>query len=93
MPNELERKIVKSKYIIIKQADMEVPIVFSPLLQHQDVAGNSEVKSAGFCNLDAAGKWITSGKSEMLNLSARPKDDEILNDHLRDHNLILSTIG
>ena len=70
---------------------MEVPLVFPSLLLHHKVAGNSEVRSAGYCKLDLAGKWITGGRSETLNLSARPQDNEILNAYLGDSRLILST--
>jgi hypothetical protein len=73
---------MKPKYIIVKQAGIEVPLVFSSLLLHRDVAGKRKVKSAGFCGLDAAGKWIAGGKSASLGLSARPQDAEILNTHL-----------
>lgn len=82
---------MKSKYIIIKRAGMEVPIVFSEFLMHDDVAGKNHVRSAGFCELDAAGKWIASGQSVSLNLSARPQDAEILNIHLCVGNFVLST--
>jgi len=73
---------VKAKYVIIQHANMEVPIVFSPLLQHAEVAGLSRVKSAGFCELNAAGKWVLSGRSDSLCLRPRPQDMEILNAHL-----------
>jgi len=73
---------VKSKYIIIKCAGREVPIVFSPLLLHADVAGRKKVQSAGFCELDAAGKWVAGGQSKSLKLTARPQDAAILNTHL-----------
>ena len=73
---------MKSKYIIIKHGGIEIPLVFSPLLLHKDVAGKRTVKSAGFCGLNAIGKWIAGGKSASLELSARPQDAEILNAHL-----------
>ena len=73
---------MKMKYIIVKCSGMEVPIVFSPLLLHADVAGRKKVRSAGFCGLDAAGKWIVGGQSASLALNARRQDAEILNTHL-----------
>ena len=73
---------MKSKYIIVKCSGMEVPLVFSPMLLHAEVAGNNNVRSAGYCELNAAGKWIVSGESTSLNLSARPQDAKILNTHL-----------
>lgn len=74
--------ITNLKYIVIEHAGMEVPVVFPALLLHHEVAADSRVKSAGYCKFDAAGKWITGGKSVTLKLSARPQDDEILNTHL-----------
>jgi hypothetical protein len=76
------RKLVRSKYIIIKHAGGEVPLVFSPLLSHEHVAGMREVLSAGYCRRDAAGRWTASGGSESLGLKARPQDADILNERL-----------
>lgn len=73
---------MRSKYIILKHAGGEVPLVFSPLLSHEDVAGIREVSSAGYCKRDAEGQWITSGGSESLGLKARPQDAGILNQRL-----------
>jgi hypothetical protein len=73
---------MKSKYIIIKHAGVEVPLIFSQLLMHKVVAGKSRTKSAGFCELNATGKWIATGGSVSLKLNARPQDAEILNTHL-----------
>ena len=73
---------MKSKYIIVNCAGLEVPIVFPPLLLHADVAGGKEVWSAGFCELDVAGKWIAGDRSESLRLNARPQDAGILNKRL-----------
>ena len=76
------RVIVRSKYLIVKHAGNEVPLVFSPLLSHEQVAREKEVKSAGFCELRADGQWKVSGRSESLRLDARPRDAEILNSYL-----------
>jgi hypothetical protein len=75
---------MKSKYIIVGLGGMQVPLVFSPFLQHEDVAMavRNKVYSAGFCELDSAGKWITGGKSVSLELDARQEDAAILNEHL-----------
>jgi hypothetical protein len=73
------RKRVRSKYIIIKHAGMEVPVVFSPVLSHKQVAGMTEVESAGYCKLDIAGRWVAGGSSVTLGLSSRPQDAGILN--------------
>jgi hypothetical protein len=73
------RKRVRSKYIIIKHAGREVPLVFSPVLSHKQVAGMTKVESAGYCELDIAGLWVTGGRSDSLELSSRPQDADILN--------------
>jgi hypothetical protein len=75
---------VKSKYIIVELEGMEVPLVFSRFLQHEDVAGAipNKVCSAGFCELSSVGIWITSGVSVSLNLDAREQDAKILNEHV-----------
>ena len=73
------RKRARSKYIIIKHAGTEVPLVFSPVLSHKQVAGMTEVESAGYCELDIAGLWVTGGRSDSLELSSRPQDVDILN--------------
>jgi hypothetical protein len=76
------RKCARSKYIIIKHAEWEVPVVFSPLLSHKQVAGTTSIESAGYCQLDIAGCWVTGGGSDSLDLSARPQDADILNERL-----------
>ena len=74
------RKRVRSKYIIIiKHAGTEVPVVFSPVLSHKQMAGMTEVESAGYCELDIAGLWVAGGSSDSLGLSSRPQDADILN--------------
>jgi len=73
---------MKSKYVIICHQGVEIPIVFSQLLLHKQVAGKNQVQAAGFCELDIAGRWITGGASDSLWLSSRPQDAEILNRHL-----------
>jgi len=74
--------MLKSKYVIIWCRGVEIPIVFSQLLLHKQVADKNKAHAAGFCELDASGKWITEGASDSLNLSTRPQDAEILNRHL-----------
>ena len=75
---------MKSKYIIVEMDGMEVPIIFSPFLSHEDavMAGKNKIQSAGYCEPDASGKWIVSGQSVTLKLNARPLDAEILNAQL-----------
>ena len=73
---------MKSKYVIIKQGEVKIPLVFSKIATHEDMVANDQVISAGFCELDGAGKWIVGGRSFSLNLVARPQDAQILNEHL-----------
>ncbi len=72
---------MKSKYVIIELEGMEVPLVFPRYLLHENVAMSlkNNIRSAGFCELNLAGKWVASGQSVSLTLSARPQDTEILN--------------
>jgi hypothetical protein len=73
---------VKPKYIVIEYDGMEAVLIFSPTLLHQEVAGKSNVKSAGYCRLDASGNWVVSGNSISLSCGARPQDVKILNELL-----------
>jgi hypothetical protein len=82
MKTATARTRTRAKYVILKHAENEIPLVFSPLLSHELVARRGNALSAGFCELDAAGRWITSGRSESLKLGARPQDAEILNKSL-----------
>jgi hypothetical protein len=73
---------VKSKYVIFEHNGMNGAVVFSPFLLHKDVAVKGKIKSAGFCKLDANGNWITFGGSASLNISATPRDVDILKELL-----------
>jgi hypothetical protein len=73
---------MKSKYIIIQRCGVDLPLVFSERLIHEEVAGRNRVKSAGYCELDATGRWVVGGDSLSLKLCAKPEDAEILNAHL-----------
>ena len=73
---------MKAKYVIIKKGGLEVPLVFSGLLLHSDIAGKHEPTAAGFCQLAANGKWLVAGRSTSLRLNSRPEDAAILNAHL-----------
>jgi hypothetical protein len=71
-----------SKYIILDN-DLETPIVFSPLLEHVDVAAGKPVISAGMCYRAEDGVFGTYGESVSLQVKSRPeKDPEILNRYL-----------
>ena len=75
---------MKAKYVIIKQGSFEVPVVFSELLIHSDLAGKSPVISAGFCEMSRDGRWRVAGRSTSLNVNSRPEDAAILNAHLAE---------
>lgn len=72
---------MKLKYVIYEWGGMELPIVFSSYLSHGDVLfdGGKKAKSAGYCELDAKGRWAVSGQSVTLKLDARPQGAMILN--------------
>ena len=43
--------MIHSKYIIFDDGDKGLPVVFSPLLQHNHVADRKPVISAGYCDV------------------------------------------
>ena len=74
------------KYIVVieEQMGLEVPIMFSSLLSHSEVAGNKTVISAGFCRLECSETqddpvrvsfW---GDSTSLKLKSREEDKALL---------------
>ena len=85
----------KTKYIIVRQGALELPIVFPDLLVHYDVARDlgykGKVVAAGFCEVGAesdspAADYNCFGKSESLNVeSRRSVDAAILNKYLRGY--------
>jgi len=71
--------MAKAKYIIVERNEMDIPIVFSPFLQHADVArGLRNLVSAGFCSKTSNG-WECWGGSVSLQINSRPVDAMILN--------------
>lgn len=58
------------KYIII---DNSKPVVFDNRISHKDIAGNSNVTSAGFVD---RGKCF--GHSDSLNISSSPADYKLI---------------
>jgi len=73
---------MRLKYVVIERSGKEGVIVFSSFLPHQEVAGNYQIKSAGFCELTDQGRWMVGGRSDSLACHSRPEDGEILNRHL-----------
>lgn len=75
---------MKFKFVIIEINQMELPVIFSPLLAHEDISvcGMQKIKSAGYCEIGPSGRWVASGQSISLKLNARPEDSGILNAQL-----------
>jgi hypothetical protein len=73
---------MRAKYVIVKKGSIEVPMVFSEMLLHAEMAAKHKPVSAGFCELTENGRWRVAGQSTSLNLNARPQDADILNAHL-----------
>ncbi len=76
------------KYLIVKTGyGAEGAIIFGGWLTHKQVAGNLNVVSAGFCELESVdlacyGKgfiYSVHGRSVSLGLESRQEDSEILN--------------
>lgn len=69
---------MKSKYIIIKDNGLEMPVVFNPLIDHSTIAGANKVVSAGFCRCNIDGYHSVWGESVKLRIKSRPEDADIL---------------
>jgi hypothetical protein len=74
------------KYIIVEDAGLEIPIIFSELLTHKQVKPEySKLVSAGFCSVniwDSAIRFSCWGASVSLNVKSRlGEDEEILKKH------------
>lgn len=73
----------RSKYVILDQGVI-VPLVFSELINHLDVARciGGQVVGAGFCFIDEE-KYHCYGESISLKVVSRPDEDaRILNKYL-----------
>ena len=69
------------KYIIVLARGCELPIVFSCVLDHADIAKDQNVLAAGFVYLDVTPDKITAschGKSITLKKSSRPEDARLI---------------
>ena len=67
---------MKTKYIIIEYEAIPMPVVFSELMTHADVAGKlgGKVHGAGFCYRDDEG-WHCYGESVSLKVKSRGEVD------------------
>lgn len=72
---------MEKKYIVVKEMFSENIIIFSSVLDHKTVAGNMNVVSAGFINIDIKrGNDLAHcyGMSKTLGIKSRPGEDTIL---------------
>lgn len=70
------------KYIIIKDGEQELPVVFAGFFSHDSIAVGRTVVSAGFCSVSSLG-WRCWGKSASLGIVSRNTLDEaIMNEWL-----------
>lgn len=69
----------RAKYIVLEDW---TPVVFGETLSHKHVAklGHGTCLGAGFCSIDADGRYHCYGNSESLQIDSRGKEDsDILN--------------
>jgi hypothetical protein len=71
--------MLKVKYIIVVENGIEMPLVFSELMTHANVAHpyHDRVVSAGFC-YSQDDQWTCYGDSFSLKIKSRPEDSTIL---------------
>lgn len=76
------------KYIIVDTGQVVVPILFSDVVAHTEIANKvgGQVLSAGFCsvsiNEQLQPRYVCWGKSVSLGVSSREQDNDILNRYL-----------
>ena len=71
----------KSKYIIVDNANGIIPVVFTELATHKDVARGSmpgTILGAGFCSINVDGRYDCYGESTSLNVKSRGEEDSRL---------------
>jgi hypothetical protein len=78
----------QAKYIIIESGPFLLPVVFSELQTHADVAralsggGQPSVVGAGFCHIDDD-RYVCYGESVSLKVKSRgDEDSKLLNSYL-----------
>jgi len=78
----------KSKYIIVDSLAPELPVVFTELFTHSDIARSigGKVHSAGFCYIEN-NRYVCYGESVSLKVKSRGEiDSKILNNLLGTNN-------
>jgi len=77
---------MKAKYIIFEWNGLNVPVIFSPLIGHDEIQIPATYKpvSAGFVQISFDFKeYNCFGKSETLKLNSRKEDSEIVTNNLQ----------
>lgn len=70
---------MKAKYIIFTNNGIDLPVIFNPILKHEDVKVQGwQPISAGFCSFGTIG-WRCFGKSVSLKLESNKTDEMVLN--------------
>ena len=78
------------KYVIIKENNLELPIILTECQSHKDVVKeHAQVVSAGFCKfyLDADGRLVVGCWGQSVGLGAKSRlgvDEEIILRHNND---------
>lgn len=78
---------MKSKYIVVEKNGLYLPIVFSELMSHSDIARaiGGKVLGAGFCYVNYVFTYTCYGKSTSLGINSREGiDSDILTEMLID---------
>ena len=73
----------KWKYIIVDLDGLPVPILFPEALQHNRVAKNFKVESAGFINVESVGAAYGESISLMIQ-SKGIEDTQLINDFIAE---------
>ena len=71
----------KSKYIIVDNNNGIIPVVFTELATHKDVARGfmpGVILGAGFCWINGYGRYECYGESTSLDVKSRGDDDSKL---------------
>ena len=77
------------KYIIYNYRGHEIPLIFPPIMAHDEVRHHASVVAAGFCTIAAdlssrkGGVLVTCfGDSESLKKKGRPEDAGLIESYL-----------
>lgn len=70
----------RSKYVVIDTGSFVLPIVFSDLACHADIAHpwRGEVLGAGFCYINEEGRYTCYGESTSLKVRSRGEEDDFI---------------